>query len=192
MTLCLCGGVFDASKLNPSNYFHLGHPAENNGLEHHHHSKSPYLYSPSAPMGPSRCEYCGNADTDGCTSNLPADYRMFGDNSSVVGGSIAGGSEDRNDSEVNDAAVGKRGRNYPDSCDFDRVCPRPRPKLFFLKKKPPFATPDGWNPVTEYREAMFELPSSMEGMGRGWGKVRGHLGSNAGTQKEEAAVATRI
>ena len=59
----------------------------------------------------------------------------------------------------------------------------PRPKLFFLKKRPPFSTPDGWNPKTEYRNNLFEPPSSVEGMGRGWGEVRGHVGSNAGGDK---------
>jgi len=58
----------------------------------------------------------------------------------------------------------------------ENICPRPQ--LFFLKKKPPFATPEGWDPVTEYRTNLFEPPSSVEGMGRGWGEVRGHLGSN--------------
>ena len=58
-----------------------------------------------------------------------------------------------------------------------RVCHRP--KLFFLKKRPPFATMDGWNPITEYRINLFEPPTTMEGMDRGWGEVRGHLGDNS-------------
>jgi len=58
----------------------------------------------------------------------------------------------------------------------ENICPRPQ--LFFLKKKPPFATPEGWDPVTEYRINLFEQPSSVEGMSRGWGEVRGHLGNN--------------
>ena len=58
----------------------------------------------------------------------------------------------------------------------ENICPRPQ--LFFLKKRPPFATPEGWDPITEYRTNLFEPPSSVEGMGRGWGEVRGHLGSN--------------
>ena len=58
----------------------------------------------------------------------------------------------------------------------ENICPRPQ--LFFLKKRPPFATPEGWDPVTEYRINLFEQPSSVEGMSRGWGEVRGHLGNN--------------
>ena len=64
-------------------------------------------------------------------------------------------------------------------CDYNYYfCPRP--KLFFLKKRPPFALSDGWNPDTEYRTNLFEPPSSVEGMGRGKKEVRGHLGSGSG------------
>lgn len=52
-----------------------------------------------------------------------------------------------------------------------------RPKLFFLKKRPPFANSnDGWNLTTQHRLQLFEPPSSMEGVGRGYGEVRGQLG----------------
>ncbi len=73
------------------------------------------------------------------------------------------------------------------------VCPRP--KLFFLKKRPPFAQSDGWNPNTEYRMNLFEPPSSVEGMGRGKKEVRGHLGStssNSGTGATTAAAAAAV
>jgi hypothetical protein len=53
-----------------------------------------------------------------------------------------------------------------------------RPKLFFLKKRPPFASQSdpGWNTHTQHRTNLFEPPSSMEGVGRGYGEVRGQLG----------------
>ena len=57
--------------------------------------------------------------------------------------------------------------------------PCPRPKLFFLKKRPPFANTNidtGWNVQTQHRQLLFEPPSSMEGVGRGYGEVRGQLG----------------
>ena len=65
----------------------------------------------------------------------------------------------------------------------DGICPRP--KLFFLKKIPPFATPDGWNPITEYRNVLLEPPRSLEARRAAWGEVRGALGqgSNHGRGK---------
>lgn len=92
-----------------------------------------YLYSPSAPVGPTACEYCGRTDTEHCKSNLPGDE--------------------------------------PDKDE--NICPRP--KLFFLKKRPPFATPEGWNPKTGYRTQLWEPPSSLEGSRGAWGDIRGSL-----------------
>ena len=159
----MCGGVWDTSdKL--SKYFHrYNHDDDGEGLKHLD-SSSPYLYSSSAPVGPTSCEYCGQRNTADCTSNLP--HECF-----------------RNSHGQNDSAERNNSSdNNPDGSVHSKqdevVCHRP--KLFFLKKRPPFATPDGWNPVTQYRTNLFEPPSSVEGMGRGWGEVRGRLGNNAG------------
>jgi hypothetical protein len=100
-----------------------------------------YLYSPSAPVGPSACEYCGKSDTHHCTSNLPGE---------------------------------------DPTTDGENVCPRP--KLFFLKKRPPFATPEGWNPKTGYRTQLWEPPSSVEGRRGAWADIRGSL-QNQGKSK---------
>lgn len=53
--------------------------------------------------------------------------------------------------------------NSTNQCDED--CERP--KLFFLKKRPPFADKEGWDPETEYRIDPFEASSSMRGTGAG-------------------------
>jgi len=135
----------------------------------------------SAPVGPTQCEYCGNRNTDDCKSNLPDEYALFmkngrddvkDDNSSnAVNQNVCCDTD--NATEHNTQASDK---DTTSSKPKENICPRPQ--LFFLKKKPPFATPEGWDPVTEYRINLFEAPSSVEGMGRGWGEVRGHLGNN--------------
>jgi hypothetical protein len=51
-----------------------------------------------------------------------------------------------------------------------------------LKKRPPFATPEGWNPKTGYRIQMYEPPSSLEGRRGAWGDIRGSL-NNQGKSK---------
>ncbi|KAL3794770.1 hypothetical protein HJC23_012780 [Cyclotella cryptica] len=112
------------------------HRSPRSGLYDNHQSSSGYLYSPSAPVGPSACEYCGKSDTNRCTSNLPGEGDVGQD---------------------------------------ENVCPRP--KLFFLKKRPPFATPEGWNPKTGYRLELWEPPSSLEGSRGAWGDIRGSLNS---------------
>lgn len=130
----------------------------------HHEDSSPYLYSSSSPVGPTSCEYCGRRNTAHCPSNLPREYfsnKGRGDN----------GGSNRNDSYDNNQDSSVHSNQEDVTCH--------RPKLFFLKKRPPFATPDGWDPITEYRTDLFEPPSSVEGMGRGWGEVRGQLGKNA-------------
>lgn len=110
-------------------------------------SGSECLYSPSAPVGPTTCEYCGKANTDHCISNLP-------------------GEEPTNDEE--------------------KICPRP--KLFFLKKRPPFATPEGWNPKTGYRQQLWEPPSSVEGRRGAWGDIRGSLNSQGRSKYVEGIM----
>ena len=115
---------------------------------------SPYLYSRNAPVGPESCEYCGRRDASSCPSNLPGDcvaHPMF---------------------------RGRRGGNDPNDGS-RQVCPRP--KLFFLKKRPPFASQEGWNPVTEYRTEMFERPSS--GGGGAYDEVRGQPGQSTACRK---------
>ncbi|KAL7549448.1 hypothetical protein ACHAWF_012713, partial [Thalassiosira exigua] len=164
-----CGGVWRTteglSRFRPSNYFGRDRAEDAQAaLEDSQHS--PYLYSPSAPVGPTSCEYCGRRDTSDCPSNLPQDFNLDRSYNSGTSAGPGGGE-------------GKHKKYYnADSNDDGEMCPRP--KLFFLKKRPPFATPDGWNPVTEYRSNLFEPPSSVEGMGRGWGEVRGHLGGGGG------------
>ena len=126
------------------------------------HMGGPYLYSRNAPVGPGSCEYCGRGDTSACPSNLPGDcvaHPMF---------------------------RGRRGGNDPDDGG-GRACPRP--KLFFLKKRPPFAGPEGWNPVTEYRTEMFERPSSGGG-GGAYDEVRGRLGRAAAGRRNGGYAAS--
>ena len=181
MTMC---GVSDLSRFHPSNYF----TTRNSNVEDGDHmNHSPYLYSPSAPVGPTRCEYCGNQNTDDCKSNLPEGYLQF-----VKGGNGNGANGNANNnpdscppcSETCNATIanttissvdGSKNNNNNNMPSKENVCPRPQ--LFFLKKRPPFATPDGWDPNTEYRTNLFEAPTSM---GRGWGEVRGHLGTGEG------------
>ena len=107
---------------------------------------SGYLYSPSAPVGPTSCEYCGQSNTDNCRSNLPGEATEDGTS----------------------------------------VCPRP--KLFFLKKRPPFATPEGWNPKTGYRTQLWEPPSSVEGRRGAWGDIRGSLQSQGRSKYAEGTM----
>lgn len=107
------------------------------------------MYSPSAPVGPETCEYCGKGNTEHCTSNLPGEGRT-------------GNGEEEN------------------------VCPRP--KLFFLKKRPPFATPEGWNPKTGYRNELWEPPSSLEGRRGAWGDIRGSLNSQGKSKYMEGTM----
>ncbi|KAL7543484.1 hypothetical protein ACHAXR_012779 [Thalassiosira sp. AJA248-18] len=150
---------------HPSNYFNRNH--QQDGA----HQSSPYLYSPSAPIGPTSCEYCGKRNTDDCTSNLPEEYMLFMGN----GGLDRSSRTNNPETGVNSNKINHH-KNKDNTAADGAVCPRP--KLFFLKKRPPFATPDGWNPSTQYRMNLFEPPSSVEGMGRGWGEVRGQLGNN--------------
>lgn len=133
-------------------YKYFGRGDHRGGPADHH--MGPYLYSRNAPVGPGSCEYCGRRDTAACPSNLPGDcvvHPMF---------------------------RGSRGRNDPGDGG-GGVCPRP--KLFFLKKRPPFASPEGWNPVTEYRMEMFERPSSGGG-GGAYDEVRGQPGQGAASR----------
>lgn len=125
-------------------------------------STSPYIYSSSAPIGPASCEYCGKKNTEECESNLPLDcYSNHKKPTELSNNTV-------NDNEDEDSISMKT----PQS-----TTPCPRPKLFFLKKKPPFATPEGWNPITEYRNALHEPPtSSMEARMAAWGEVRGAVG----------------
>lgn len=126
---------------------------------------SPYLYSPSAPVGPTSCEYCGKSNTNDCPSNLPDQINTKRDNSSTSN------SGTRNNGTHN----GTHNNNHEETT----TCPRP--KLFFLKKKPPFATSDGWNPKTDYRLNLLEPPSSVEGRRGAWGEVR-NMGGNTSTK----------
>lgn len=135
-------------------------------------------------MGPTSCEYCGSRNTNDCTSNLPEEYLLFMENNGGLDRTDRGSNVSNPDSDAPTGETRNNGNrkigtpnNYANSKERD-VCPRP--KLFFLKKRPPFATPEGWNPVTQYRTNLFEPPSSVEGMGRGWGEVRGHLGGANG------------
>eukprot|EP00579_Thalassiosira_antarctica_P002745 CAMPEP_0201875730 /NCGR_PEP_ID=MMETSP0902-20130614/7621_1 /ASSEMBLY_ACC=CAM_ASM_000551 /TAXON_ID=420261 /ORGANISM="Thalassiosira antarctica, Strain CCMP982" /LENGTH=309 /DNA_ID=CAMNT_0048402835 /DNA_START=35 /DNA_END=964 /DNA_ORIENTATION=+ len=176
----VCGGVgvWDSDKL--SKYFNRNQDEDGEGLDHH---SSPYLYSPSAPVGPSSCEYCGKRNTEECTSNLP---REFFDGYGINGGLDRNGNS--NNTNLESSPPTKQRNNNNDEDDEEVVCLRP--KLFFLKKRPPFATPEGWNPDTEYRMNLFEPPSSAEGNGRGWGEVRGHLGNNGGGPNYNASANT--
>jgi len=119
---------------------------------------SSYNGEAAAPMGPTKCEYCAAESTMECTSNLPREY-----NALFMGSTTT--------TTTTTTTICKN------ISSTTRVCHRP--KLFFLKKRPPFATMDGWNPITEYRINLFEPPTTMEGMDRGWGEVRGHLGDKS-------------
>mmetsp|Transcript_25850 Transcript_25850/g.54629 ORF Transcript_25850/g.54629 Transcript_25850/m.54629 type:complete len:339 (+) Transcript_25850:79-1095(+) len=182
----MCGGyqgvVWDSHRL--TKYFTHGdgndHSMAGDYDPHHHSSNSPYLYSPSAPVGPSRCEYCGGRNTEDCSSNLPAEYwsisceppKQHSNNGNIGGGEFS------NTNSNGLSTPNKRNNTNGEEEEDGTAAVCHRPKLFFLKKKPPFATPDGWNPVTEYRSNLFEPPSSVEGMGRGWGEVRGRVGNH--------------
>ena len=197
MTMC---GVSDLSRFHPSNYFAT---RDNNVEDGDHMNHSPYLYSPSAPVGPTRCEYCGNQNTDDCKSNLPEGYLQFVKGSNENGAIGSSGNANNNPdscppcSETCNATIAnttissvdgsKKKNNKNNIPSKENVCPRPQ--LFFLKKRPPFATPDGWDPITEYRTNLFEAPSTVEGMGRGWGEVRGHLGNNTTGEGGNATAA---
>jgi hypothetical protein len=118
----------------------------------------------AAPMGPTKCEYCAAESTMECTSNLPREYNAL----------FMGTTTTPTTTTTTTTTMCK---NSSTTTANTRVCHRP--KLFFLKKRPPFATMDGWNPITEYRINLFEPPTTMEGMDRGWGEVRGHLGDKS-------------
>ena len=77
---------------------------------------------------------------------------------------------DTNDDDSTTTSASTNNNNNNKTCH--------RPKLFFLKKRPPFASKSdpGWNTSTQHRTQLFEPPSSMEGVGRGYGEVRGQLG----------------
>ncbi|KAL7461112.1 hypothetical protein ACHAXS_001543 [Conticribra weissflogii] len=164
-TLNYCGtGAIDNMSLCSPNIHFLSvfrsyHGSQNTSKDVD--SSSPYIYSSSAPIGPASCEYCGKKNTAECESNLPLDcynnHRKPTKSSSTV-----------NDNEHEDSYSMKTSQS---------ATPCPRPKLFFLKKKPPFATPEGWNPKTEYRNTLYEPPaSSMEARMAAWGEVRGAVG----------------
>lgn len=181
--VAMCGGVFDSDRLSRfHNYFNSNNVGE--GLEDH---ASPYLYSSNAPIGPRSCEYCGRRSTKDCPSDLPRECMLPNNpagshngvqniDKSLFGRSASNSNSNnvKNHAEKKDPNNQNDGKATPARDAAAEVCHRP--KLFFLKKRPPFATPDGWDPVTEHRVNLFEPPSSMEGMGRGWGEVRGHLG----------------
>jgi hypothetical protein len=126
----------------------------------------PLSYNGEAPIGPTKCEYCAAESTTECTSNLPEEYNalFMGTTTATAATAIC--------KNITPATTTSSSSSTPRPAM--TVCHRP--KLFFLKKRPPFATMDGWNPVTEYRINLFEPPTTMEGMDRGWGEVRGHLG----------------
>ncbi|KAL9190648.1 hypothetical protein ACHAXT_000354 [Thalassiosira profunda] len=157
----MCGGALEFDRL--SSYFKR---EEASGED----PQSPYLYNPAAPIGPTSCEYCGRRNTKDCTSNLPEDYVLFMGNGLDRSQNSRGKS---GDNATNDSGDDATTGNDSNARERD-ICPRP--KLFFLKKRPPFATPDGWNPVTEYRTNLFEPPRST----RGQGAVRGRLGAAGG------------
>ena len=175
--MTMCGG--DLSRLfNNKN-------RDDNDDDHHHSSNNPLLYSPSAPVGPTRCEYCDNSNTDDCKSNLPEEYMQFMSNGNLDNAKDR--AQSSKSSEIINASNhnGRTTNPSNENAEENIVIPCPRPQLFFLKKRPPFASPDGWNPIPEYRNNLFEPPSSVEGMGRGWGEVRGHLSnSNKSTNTE--------
>ena len=137
----------------------------------------PLSYNGEAPIGPTKCEYCAAESTLECTSNLPEEY-----NALFMGTATA-------------TAICKNITPATTTTSSSST-PRPamtvchRPKLFFLKKRPPFATMDGWNPVTEYRINLFEPPTTMEGMDRGWGEVRGHLGDKTSSNSNNNTSTT--
>lgn len=139
----------------------------------------------AAPIGPTKCEYCAAESTMKCTSNLPQEYNalFMGSTTTTAATTICKGGVDLIDKNS------KYGTSNAQVVAPVVVCHRP--KLFFLKKRPPFATMDGWNPITEYRINLFEPPTTMEGMDRGWGEVRGHLGdkssNNTNTTSSAAA-----
>jgi hypothetical protein len=172
-----CGGIpTDFLRFRPSNYFNYRRGGGDGGVgrgggggnddDYTNASSYPQSYSPCSLIGPTSCEYCG-------ASNI-ADCR---------GGNDFPPLRDVDDNEE-DATKAQCRRVFIDDDAYvvgeyaTTACRRPR--LFFLKKRPPFATPDGWNPITEYRNNLFEPPSTMEGLGRGRGEVRGNMGVGGG------------
>eukprot|EP00986_Skeletonema_menzelii_P009513 scaffold4345_cov148-Skeletonema_menzelii.AAC.3 len=157
-------------------------------------------------MGLTKCEYCGSSSVDRCQGVKEVhdhfneyQQRMFGGQYDNGGNTNHANAAVEKDEENNfhNAAQQQQHRsttndNYPHhdnnnnndahstsststSSHPPRTCHRP--KLFFLKKRPPFANSnDGWNLETQHRQHLFEPPSSMEGVGRGYGEVRGQLG----------------
>jgi hypothetical protein len=174
-----CGGIpTDFLSFRPSNYFNYRRGGVGNGgigrgggndddCTNESSSGGPYppSYSPCSPIGPTSCEYCGASNVEDCRSSY--DLPPPGDI----------------DDDEKDSTRTPR-RRFSTDCDacvvgeYAMACRRPR--LFFLKKRPPFATPDGWNPITEYRNNLFEPPSTIEGLGRGRGEVRGNMGGGGG------------
>ena len=216
-----------SSRFRPmSNYFNRhrgrggggGGGSIDDGDDHRHHHRRPRspsdddhdnggggaypsYYSPSSPVGPASCEYCGAGNTDDCGGDITGGYDEIllagvcggtrGDPPAMMMGGESPPRRRRVDHPRrllradggNDGACSAASSTTTDAATDDgcaRMAACHRPKLFFLKKRPPFATADGWNPVTEHRINVFEPPSTIEGMGRGWGEVRGHLGGGGG------------
>ncbi|KAL7432908.1 hypothetical protein ACHAXH_002267 [Discostella pseudostelligera] len=62
-------------KFHPANYFKRNtHRARSTSEDNNSNHSAQYLYSSSSPVGPTKCEYCGNGNADECKSNLPEEY----------------------------------------------------------------------------------------------------------------------
>ena len=165
----------------------------------------PSYYSPSSPVGPASCEYCGAGNTDDCGGDITGGYDEIllagvcggtrGDPPAMMMGGESPPRRRRVDHPRrllradggNDGACSAASSTTTDAATDDgcaRMAACHRPKLFFLKKRPPFATADGWNPITEHRINVFEPPSTIEGMGRGWGGG-GENGTGGSERREE-------
>mmetsp|Transcript_2097 Transcript_2097/g.4584 ORF Transcript_2097/g.4584 Transcript_2097/m.4584 type:complete len:374 (+) Transcript_2097:88-1209(+) len=156
--------------------------------------------------GLTKCEYCGSSNVDRCEGVREVhdhfgEYqrKMFGQNYDAGNNNHHGNAVENDESQyynteddyfhntaqhntTNDNQYQPNNHNDAHSTSSTSTSSQPpptchRPKLFFLKKRPPFANSnDGWNIQTQHRQHLFEPPSSMEGVGRGYGEVRGQLG----------------
>jgi hypothetical protein len=162
-------------------------------------SGSPVMYSNHAPMlmsiGLTKCEYCGSSNVNLCEGVREVrahfgEYQrrmLLGKQQQHYATAATAIEEDThithdnninfNHNDANSTTSNTSSSNSSHSINSSLPPSCPRPKLFFLKKRPPFANiHDGWNVQTQHRAQLFEPPSSMEGVGRGYGEVRGRLG----------------
>jgi hypothetical protein len=181
---------------NPSHHDDENHDGHNDDYAHISGSGSPVMYSNHAPilrgMGFTKCEYCGSSSVDKCQGVQEVHDHFYEYQQKMFGGQFdtnGGGTKDGEDhfqsaAQQHSTTTSTNNNNHDNdanSTSSQNSSPQlqtcHRPKLFFLKKRPPFANShDGWNIQTQHRQQLFEPPSSMEGVGRGYGEVRGQLG----------------